>query len=97
MFSLARHLYRYHAVLLRARFDEHAGERDMMKAKQLLEQGEEELFLNRHPQPFKCKDFHPPTMLCSVGLNLMLKLANLFKCPRASFRKKSFKIFLFFS
>jgi len=48
-----RHLYRYHAVLLRARFDEHAGEQDMVKAKVLLEKGEEELFLTRHPQPFK--------------------------------------------
>lgn len=48
-----RHLYRYHAVLLRARFDENKDELDMVKAKQLLANGEEELFLNRHPQPFK--------------------------------------------
>lgn len=48
-----RHLYRYHAVLLRARFDEHKDERDMVKAKQLLTDGEDELFLKRHPQPFK--------------------------------------------
>ena len=47
-------MYRYHAVLLRARFDEYAGEQDMVKAKVLLEKGEEELFLTRHPQPFKC-------------------------------------------
>lgn len=50
-----RHLYRYHAVLLRARFDENKDEFDMVKAKQLLADGEEELFLKRHPQPFKCK------------------------------------------
>ena len=47
------HLYRYHAVVLRARFDKNKDERDMVKAKQLLERGEEELFLNSHPQPFK--------------------------------------------
>jgi len=48
-----RHLYRYHAVLLRARFDEHKDEKDMVKAKQLLQEGEEEMFLKAHPQPFK--------------------------------------------
>jgi NADH dehydrogenase (ubiquinone) 1 beta subcomplex subunit 9 len=46
-------LYRYHAVVLRARFDQNKDEKNMVKAKQLLESGEEELFQNRHPQPFK--------------------------------------------
>jgi len=52
-FYFFRPVYRYHAVLLRARFDEQKDELDMVKAKQLLGDGEEELFLNRHPQPFK--------------------------------------------
>jgi NADH dehydrogenase (ubiquinone) 1 beta subcomplex subunit 9 len=52
-FYYFRHLYRYHAVLLRARFDEAKDEKDMIKAKQMLQDGEEELFLNQHPQPFK--------------------------------------------
>jgi len=47
------HLYRYHAVVLRARFEENKDEKDMIKAKQVLQSGEEELFLNQHPQPFK--------------------------------------------
>ncbi|GAB6026737.1 hypothetical protein CHUAL_013243 [Chamberlinius hualienensis] len=44
---------RYHAVLLRARFEAHRDEKDMRKAKQLLYDGEEELFQNMHPQPKK--------------------------------------------
>jgi NADH dehydrogenase (ubiquinone) 1 beta subcomplex subunit 9 len=51
-----RHLYRYHAVLLRARFDENKNEQDMVKAKQLLTDGERELFEKAHPQPFKFPD-----------------------------------------
>jgi NADH dehydrogenase (ubiquinone) 1 beta subcomplex subunit 9 len=47
------HLYRYHAVLLRARFDENKGEQDMVKAKKLLQAGEQELWLKQHPQTFK--------------------------------------------
>jgi len=52
-FYYFRHLYRYHAVVLRARFDASKDEKDMIKAKQLLESGEEELFMKKHPQPFK--------------------------------------------
>jgi NADH dehydrogenase (ubiquinone) 1 beta subcomplex subunit 9 len=51
-------LYRYHAVLLRARFDESKGEQDMIKAKKLLQAGEQELWLKQHPQPFKCMFLH---------------------------------------
>jgi NADH dehydrogenase (ubiquinone) 1 beta subcomplex subunit 9 len=42
-------------VLLRARFDENKDEVDMRKAKKLLIDGEKELFMKQHPQPFKCK------------------------------------------
>lgn len=45
--------FRYRAVLLRARFDEHKNERDLRKAKKLLEDGEEELYENLHYQPRK--------------------------------------------
>ncbi|XP_025115627.1 NADH dehydrogenase [ubiquinone] 1 beta subcomplex subunit 9-like [Pomacea canaliculata] len=48
-----RHVFRYHAVLLRARFDEHANEMDARKAKKLLLDGEHELWLKMHPQPIK--------------------------------------------
>ena len=48
-----RHLYRYQAVLLRARFDQNKDECDIVKAKQLLEDGEKELYLKQHPQPTK--------------------------------------------
>ncbi|XP_035223398.1 NADH dehydrogenase [ubiquinone] 1 beta subcomplex subunit 9-like [Stegodyphus dumicola] len=50
-----RWLYRYHARLIRARFDEHKDEKDLRKAKQLLEDGEKELWDNLHYQPRKCK------------------------------------------
>lgn len=52
-----RHVFRYHAVLLRARFDEHANEMDARKAKKLLLDGEHELWLKMHPQPIKCNYF----------------------------------------
>uniref|UniRef100_A0A646QCU7 NADH dehydrogenase [ubiquinone] 1 beta subcomplex subunit 9 n=1 Tax=Hemiscolopendra marginata TaxID=943146 RepID=A0A646QCU7_9MYRI len=48
-----RLLLRYHCVLMRQRFDEGAKEIDMRKAKQLLKDGEEELFHKAHPQPVK--------------------------------------------
>ncbi|GIY73723.1 NADH dehydrogenase 1 beta subcomplex subunit 9 [Caerostris darwini] len=48
-----RWLYRYHAVLLRARFDKHKDEKDLRKAKMLLEEGEKELYDNLHYQPRK--------------------------------------------
>ncbi|XP_071083271.1 NADH dehydrogenase [ubiquinone] 1 beta subcomplex subunit 9-like [Haliotis cracherodii] len=52
-FYQQRHIFRYQAVLLRARFDENKSEVDVRKAKKLLLDGERELFLKQHPQPFK--------------------------------------------
>lgn len=37
---------------MRARFEEHKNEKDMMKATQLLRQAEEEFWQNQHPQPY---------------------------------------------
>ena len=48
-------MFRYQAVLLRERFDEHANEVDFVKAKKLLLDGQAELREKSHPQPFKCK------------------------------------------
>merc|ERR1711976_340831 len=48
-----RHFMRYEQVLMRARFDENKDITDMVKAKELLKKGEEELFYYQHPQPFK--------------------------------------------
>ncbi|ODM91109.1 NADH dehydrogenase [ubiquinone] 1 beta subcomplex subunit 9 [Orchesella cincta] len=48
-----RHIYRYNAVIIRNRFDENRNILDMRKAKQLLEEGEEELFKMQHYQPLK--------------------------------------------
>ncbi|XP_061294639.1 NADH dehydrogenase [ubiquinone] 1 beta subcomplex subunit 9 isoform X1 [Bos javanicus] len=44
--------YRYFACLLRARFDEHKNEKDMVKATQLLREAEEEFWHGQHPQPY---------------------------------------------
>jgi len=49
--SFDRYEYRYHAVLLRARFDENKNEIDLRKAKKLLLDGQKELFLKSHPLP----------------------------------------------
>ncbi|CAO1406825.1 unnamed protein product [Diamesa serratosioi] len=48
-----RNVYRYQAVMMRARFDENRNERDFRKAQDLLSGGEKELFENQHPQPRK--------------------------------------------
>ena len=48
-----RHDIRYHSVLLRARFDQNRDIKDARVAKQLLLDGEEELFQNQHWQPRK--------------------------------------------
>ncbi|CAK9297884.1 unnamed protein product [Gordionus sp. m RMFG-2023] len=45
------YLWRYHAVVLRARFDANKDVIDMIKAKQLLMAGERECHKYRHPQP----------------------------------------------
>lgn len=47
-----RDKYRYFACLLRARFDEHKNEKDMVKATQLLREAEEEFWHGQHPQPY---------------------------------------------
>lgn len=40
---------------MRQRFDANKDVKDMRVAKELVEQGEEEAFLNQHYQPRKCK------------------------------------------
>ncbi|CAL8100706.1 unnamed protein product [Orchesella dallaii] len=52
-FSHHRHVYRFNAVILRARFDENRDILDMRKAKELLYLGEEELHRMMHYQPLK--------------------------------------------
>ncbi|XP_053322426.1 NADH dehydrogenase [ubiquinone] 1 beta subcomplex subunit 9 [Spea bombifrons] len=47
-----REKYRYHACLLRARFDDSKEERDMAKATKLLKAGEEEFWALQHTQPY---------------------------------------------
>lgn len=47
-----RDKYRYFACLMRARFDEHKNEKDMVKATRLLREAEEEFWHNQHPQPY---------------------------------------------
>ncbi|KAH9515527.1 ndufb9, NADH-ubiquinone oxidoreductase [Bulinus truncatus] len=51
-----RYEFRYQAVLMRARFDEHKNEVDLRKAKKLLLDGQKELLLKTHPQPYKFPD-----------------------------------------
>ncbi|KAI4469020.1 nadh-ubiquinone oxidoreductase b22 subunit [Holotrichia oblita] len=48
-----REVYRYHAVLMRKRFDENKDIRDMRVAKDLIAQGEEEVFQKNHWHPRK--------------------------------------------
>ncbi|NWX87303.1 NDUB9 dehydrogenase, partial [Nothoprocta pentlandii] len=47
-----RDKYRYFAVLLRAQFDQHKHEKDMVKATELLKAGEQEFWERQHPQPY---------------------------------------------
>ena len=42
-------------MLLRKRFDDNAGIKDLRKAKVLLLEGEQELWDNLHPRPMKCE------------------------------------------
>ncbi|KAJ8970892.1 hypothetical protein NQ314_000979 [Rhamnusium bicolor] len=59
-----RDVLRYHAVLMRQRFDQNRDIKDMRIAKDLLIKGEEELFENQHWNPKKCvayeRDVEPP-------------------------------------
>ncbi|XP_012267908.2 NADH dehydrogenase [ubiquinone] 1 beta subcomplex subunit 9 [Athalia rosae] len=50
-FAYLKHIYRYHAVLMRKRFDDNAKIRDLRIAKQMVIDGEKELFESMHPQP----------------------------------------------
>ena len=52
----SHHIFRYHAVLLRNRFDETRHEKDFRKLAAMLEDGEEEVWREQHPQPFKFKN-----------------------------------------
>uniref|UniRef100_A0A452QC95 NADH dehydrogenase [ubiquinone] 1 beta subcomplex subunit 9 n=2 Tax=Ursus americanus TaxID=9643 RepID=A0A452QC95_URSAM len=51
-YCVHRDKYRYFACLMRARFEEHKNEKDMVKAAQLLRAAEEEFWHNQHPQPY---------------------------------------------
>lgn len=51
-----RDKYRFYACVLRARFDEHKDEKDMVKASKLLKAAEEEFWVNQHPQPYLFPD-----------------------------------------
>lgn len=55
--TVCRIEFRYHAVLMRARFDEHKDEKDMKLAFKLLEAGEKEFWERQHPQPYICEHF----------------------------------------
>ena len=48
--------FRYHATLMRARFDATRDEKDYRKLAAMLEEGEEELWREQHPQPFYFKN-----------------------------------------
>lgn len=48
-------MYRYHAVIMRARFDENKDIQDLRVAKELIAKAEEELFLKQHWHPRKCR------------------------------------------
>ena len=52
--AFPRHHFRYNAVLLRAEFDQHKNERDMIKVKKLMEDAEYQLWNNQHYQPKQC-------------------------------------------
>ena len=46
-------IFRYYAVLMRDRFDQHKDEKDFMKSKLLIQEGYKELLANKHPYPIK--------------------------------------------
>ena len=51
-----RDKYRFYACMLRARFDDNMGEKDMVKATKMLKAGEEEFWANQHPQHYLFPD-----------------------------------------
>ena len=56
----SRHIFRYHACLMRNRFDKNKDIKDMRLAHELVLAGEQELFDNTHYQPKKCKQWNDP-------------------------------------
>ena len=56
-FLTIRHAFRFHAVLVRERFDNNKDIKDLRIARKLVEDGEAELFHKAHPQPIGCKYF----------------------------------------
>ena len=56
LFFATRHVFAYERTLLRARFDLHKDEPDFKRATQLLRLGEEEFWVNQHPDPVECEN-----------------------------------------
>lgn len=52
---LFRPAYRYHATLMRARFDQNKNLKDIRIAYEMLAEGEKELHKHQHWTPRKCK------------------------------------------
>lgn len=50
--AIDRDIWRQEALLLRARFDEAKNETNILKARQLLEEGEAEFERKKHPDPY---------------------------------------------
>ena len=51
---VSRHHYRLLQAEMRARFDEHKDERDLIKAQKILEDAENQFEELKHPQPIIC-------------------------------------------
>ena len=49
--------YRYRVTILRSQFEENRNVKDHNQIKTLIENAEEQLFLNKHPNPIKCMSF----------------------------------------
>ena len=57
--------FRFHAVLLRQRFEENRNLTDNLKVQTLVANAEEELFMNQHTHPLKCNIKHKSNHLNS--------------------------------
>lgn len=53
--AIDRGVWREHAVAMRARFDANKDLMDLGKARKLLEDGEAEFEMYKHPDPYICK------------------------------------------
>lgn len=53
--NIFREVFRYQSTLMRKRFDDNKNIKDTRLAKELLEEGEKELFSKQHWHPRKCK------------------------------------------